>query len=334
MSSSSSSSSSIDDKVENLQTSDMDLFILAGKIAKQLADGTKTNNDRKKVLVQLASFYGLKLVPMNTVSQGSNQILNHLSGNLSNLKLQENNNSNKNYSSKSVKGQPPPNPIKKDPEFIKMNSERDVYVNQLRTLQKGSDEHNNVLKHVREIEIAMAKFKRERGRIVHAPAETQNITPQSAAASAATNWRCNASARHKRFKRRRTRCPRYYRNTKTLRNKLKFALDKEKCIINKRSYYRNLLFVDIPKFRRKLKLFNEVKTIYRLTLSILSYFTMVKMMKGRQAVKILAVAKYWKNKIQIVDEKSLTTWSDIILSKDDIISLYYRNSKALVSSND
>jgi len=187
MSSSSSSSSSIDDKVENLQTSDMDLFILAGKIAKQLADGTKTNNDRKKVLVQLASFYGLKLVPMNTVSQGSNQILNHLSGNLSNLKLQENNNSNKNYSSKSVKGQPPPNPIKKDPEFIKMNSERDVYVNQLRTLQKGSDEHNNVLKHVREIEIAMAKFKRERGRIVHAPAETQNITPQSAAASAATN---------------------------------------------------------------------------------------------------------------------------------------------------
>lgn len=183
-SSSSSSSSSSVGNDDNLHIDDMDLFILAGKLAKQLADGAKTNSDRKKVLSQLAAFYQLKLVPMNTVSQGSNQILNAFT----NVKISDNNKQvdKDKYVPTTKKGQPPPNPVKRDPEYIKMSSVHLDLQNKLRTLTKGTDEHTNVLGQVRKLEQDMAKFKQDRGRNVVAPAVTQGIvnTMASSAASA------------------------------------------------------------------------------------------------------------------------------------------------------
>jgi len=166
MSSVSSSSSSSDD---GNQIPDMDVFILAGRMAKLLADDCKSSGNRKKVLAQLANFYNMKLVPLNTVSQGSNQILNHLS------KDSKTQGGSKDYSATTKKGQPPPNPIKRDPEYIKMSQDHLKAVEILKKFDRTSNEHHEQLKIVRQLEIAMADFKRARGRSVVAPAIAQNI---------------------------------------------------------------------------------------------------------------------------------------------------------------
>jgi len=179
----SSVSSSVSDEINPV--TDTDLFVLAGQMAKLLADNTKTASNRKKVLGQLATFYNMKLVPINTISQGSNQVLNHLSGSLNRLNM--NAPSAKDYSPKTQKGQPPPNPIKRDPEYMKMSSEHLKAINELKPLIKGSNEHSEKLKHVRSLEDAMAKFKRERGRVVQSPAESQGITPSAEQKASSAN---------------------------------------------------------------------------------------------------------------------------------------------------
>jgi len=173
------SSSPLGDKDENLTITDLDLFILAGKMAKLLVENTKTNSDRKKVMSQLATFYQMKLVPLNTVSQGSNQILNHLSQ--SAQKGQSSVDKSK-YAPQSSRGQPPPNPVKKDPEYIKMSSEHQALQQTLRTLTRGNEDHDKVLNRVRELERDMTKFKNERGRNAKLPAGTLPV--QSSASSA------------------------------------------------------------------------------------------------------------------------------------------------------
>lgn len=148
----------------------LDVFILASELMKTLARHTDSNAIHKKALSQLASFYNMKLVPMNSVSQGSNQILNHLSGSQSKKEV-----NNKSFAVTSQKGQPPPNPVKRDPEYIKMSKQHDDLIEKVKTLNKGTDEHHNVLKSIRAVEVAMANFKRQRGRNIVAPAETQGI---------------------------------------------------------------------------------------------------------------------------------------------------------------
>jgi len=170
--------SSIDGKDDNLTITDLDLFILAGKMAKLLVENTKTNSDRKKVMSQLANFYQMKLVPLNTVSQGSNQILNHLS-----QSAQKDNRVDKSkYTPSSQRGQPPPNPVKRDPEYMKMSSEHQTLQQQLRTLTRGTAEHDKVLDRVRELERGMTQFKQERGRNAKLPAGAD--APPSSASSA------------------------------------------------------------------------------------------------------------------------------------------------------
>lgn len=159
-SSSSSSSSSSSDGGVNSVTDDLELFVLAGRMAKILADGAKTNSNRIKVLSQLATFYQMKIVPLNTISQGSNQVLNHLS----NQKEKKPQVDQSKYSTKSNKGQPPPNPVKKDPEYMKMSSEHQTLQRTLATLNKGTDAHTNTLNRVRELEHQMTDFKKQRGR--------------------------------------------------------------------------------------------------------------------------------------------------------------------------
>jgi len=174
--SSSSSSSHDNDKGSNT-IDDLELFVLAGRMAKLLADGTKTNSDRRKVLSQLATFYQMKVVPLNTVSQGSNQILNHLS----NQKVQERKVDPAKFTPKTSRGQPPPNPVKKDPEYLKMSSEHQTLQRTLATLNKGTEEHTNILSKVRDLEHRMTKFKQERGRKAVDP--SANFVGSSSAAT-------------------------------------------------------------------------------------------------------------------------------------------------------
>jgi hypothetical protein len=181
-SSSSSSSAPVSGSNDNNSVSesnntitDIDLFVLAGKMAKMLVEGTNTNSDRRKVLSQLATFYQMKLVPLNTVSQGSNQILNHLSMTAETKRNQE---SGAN-APVSKKGQPPPNPVKRDPEYMKLSSEHQTLQQHLRGLTKSTEEHTKTLTRVRELERLMTEFKNKRGR----PA----IEPFRAAVAAASS---------------------------------------------------------------------------------------------------------------------------------------------------
>jgi len=191
--SSGSSSSSQPDRVGGDTIADMDVFITAGKMAKFLAEEVKTNAGRRKVLSQLAGFYGFKMVPVNAISQGSNQIINHLSG----LRLNQggggksNNSSNgpkEKYSKVSKKGQAPPKAVKRHPKYLEMSTEHQTLIQKLKLLTKDTDEHKANLLRVRELERAMTAFKNSHGREAINPSGTVEDVPDgnhpSGAASA------------------------------------------------------------------------------------------------------------------------------------------------------
>jgi hypothetical protein len=143
----------------------------AAAVITSLLDDTKlTNAQKRRVLDIVAGGYKGKVVGSNQNTGNGYQPAASSEKAKPAPPTQNTERADPGLSSVSKKGQAPPNPVKRHPDFLKMSQQRMAYVEELKKLAPGSASHAAKKKQVSDMEVAMATFKVEHGRKAIPPA--------------------------------------------------------------------------------------------------------------------------------------------------------------------